>query len=197
MNDIFARYPGAHAPRIPVLSTCRKEKFVDAFTPSYFWDNCRNAVLFSDAISHSHASSSPIFLEISCHPVLSSYILARGVPDNRVLCPMRRISAKTPSSSSNEPGIFLDALGRLSLLGCNALDLSGLYGFSAFKSKLIEHPLTARVIPPPKSVSTRRLQSTPDSSGPLASSTLRINKTSHPDLAEHVINGIHMGLSVL
>ncbi|KAJ7909504.1 hypothetical protein B0H13DRAFT_2272842 [Mycena leptocephala] len=150
MNNIFSRYAGTHAPQIPVISTCRQEKFVDVFSASYFWDNCRNAVLFNDAISLSLESlnSSPIFLEISCHPVLSSSIMARGVPENRVLCPMHRISPKkTLSVRSNEPGVFLDTLGRLSLLGLNSMDLSGLYGFSAFKSKLINHPLTARVIP--------------------------------------------------
>ncbi|KAF7348045.1 Polyketide synthase [Mycena sanguinolenta] len=192
MESIFTRYPGPHTPQIPVLSTCRTERFVEAFTPQYFWDNCRNAVLFSDAITHSLESSpfSPIFLEISCHPVLSSSILARGVADNRVLCPMRRISAKkTPvAASSNEPVVFLETLGRLSLLGVNSLDLSGLYGFSAFKSKLIGHPLTARVISPPKSHSPFH-RFTSDNKGPLSSSNLRISRSSHPDMAQHIING--------
>ncbi|KAJ7087152.1 hypothetical protein C8R44DRAFT_991421, partial [Mycena epipterygia] len=190
MDDIFARYPGSHVPRIPVYSTCREEKFVDAFTASYFWDNCRNAVLFSKAISDSLTSSSPIFLEISCHAVLSSSVLAHGVPDSRVLCPMGRISAtKGPSVPSTEPDIFLDTLGRLSLLGVNSLDLSSLYGPSTFKSKPIEHPLAVRTIPPPKSFSVRHGQVTADNNGPLSSSSLRINKTSHPDLAQNVING--------
>ncbi|KAJ7484906.1 hypothetical protein B0H11DRAFT_1163748 [Mycena galericulata] len=127
MADIFTRYPGSHIPSIPVYSTCREEQLVEAFTPSYFWDNCRNAVLFSKAISHLLASS-PVFLEISCHAVLSSSVLAWGVPDNQVLCPMRRISPKkAPSVSSTEPEVFLDTLGSLSLLGLNSLDLSALY----------------------------------------------------------------------
>ncbi|KAJ6449449.1 hypothetical protein C8R45DRAFT_1084229 [Mycena sanguinolenta] len=193
MEGIFAHYPGSHIPQIPVLSTCRTERFVDAFTPEYFWDNCRNAVLFSDAISHSFESSPflPIFLEISCHPVLSSSILARGVSDNRVLCPMRRSSVrKTPvAAASNEPAVFLETLGRLSLLGVNSLDLSGLYGFSAFKSKLIFHPLTVRVISPPKSLSSPLHRFTANNTGPLSSPNLRISKSSHPDMAQHIING--------
>ncbi|KAJ6550493.1 beta-ketoacyl synthase [Mycena vulgaris] len=188
MDEIFSRYPGSHVPRIPVYSTCCEERFVEAFTSSYFWDNCRNPVLFSKAISHVLASS-PVFLEISCHAVLSSSILARGVPDGRVLCPMRRISPKKgPSLSPTEPEVFLDTLGRLSLLGLNSLDLSGLYGPSEFKPKFIEHPVAVRDIPPPKGLSHRR-QSTADSNGPLSSSNLHINKVSHPTLAEHVING--------
>ncbi|KAJ7120035.1 hypothetical protein C8R44DRAFT_981991 [Mycena epipterygia] len=186
MDDIFTRYPGSHAPRIPVYSTCRAERLVEAFTPSYFWDNCRNAVLFSKAVSDL-LPSSPVFLEISCHAVLSSSILARGVPDGRVLCPMRRISAKKVATS--EPEIFLDTLGRLSLLGLNSIDLSDLYGPSEYKPTFIEHPLVVRDIPPPKSLSPRRLHSSTDTNGPLSSSNLLINKLSHPNLAEHVING--------
>ncbi|KAF7336301.1 Polyketide synthase [Mycena venus] len=105
---------------------------------------------------------------------------------------MRRISTKKSSSiSSTEMVTFLDTLGRLSLLGVNSLDLSGLYGFSAVKPKLIDHPLTARVISPPKSksVSSRFIQSLSDHSGPLSSSNLKIHKLSHPDLMEHVIHG--------
>ncbi|KAJ7182483.1 hypothetical protein C8R43DRAFT_868767, partial [Mycena crocata] len=187
MDDIFARYPGSHKPRIPVFSTCRKDVLVDEFTAKYFWDNCRNAVLFSKAVFNS-IPSSPVFIEISCHPVLSSSIIACGVPDDRVVCPMRRISAKAMASLT-ESGIFLDTLGRLSLLGVNSLDLSGLYGFSAFKSKLIDHPLVARAISPPKSSSPRLLRSALSETGPLSSANLRMNKTTHPDLAEHIING--------
>ncbi|KAF8193609.1 hypothetical protein K438DRAFT_2017705 [Mycena galopus ATCC 62051] len=182
MENIFSRYPGPHVPQIPVFSTCQARP-VEAFTPRYFWDNCRNAVRFSDAISHCLASSTsrPIFLELSCHPVLSSYITAHEVPDTHVLCPMRRMPR---SNTSNESQPFLDTLGRLSLLGVNSLDLTGFHGFSAFKSKLIDHPLIARLIPSTKSHVPRLL-----ANGPLSCSSLRINKSSHPDLAQHVING--------
>ncbi|KAF7341189.1 Polyketide synthase [Mycena venus] len=189
MDDIFARH-ASHAPRIPVYSTCHKEKFVEAFTASYFWDNCRNPVLFSKAISDL-LPSSPVFVEISCHPVLSSSILSWGVPLSRVLCPMRRVATdKAHGISSTEPEVFLDTLGRLSLLGSNSLDLSGLYGPSTFKSKLIVHPLAIRNIPPPKSLSLQLRSSTADNSGPLSSSNLRITHNSHPDLAEHIIDGV-------
>ncbi|KAF8160216.1 hypothetical protein K438DRAFT_1776565 [Mycena galopus ATCC 62051] len=69
MNNIFARYPGSHAPRIHVFSTCRHKLLVEKFTPSYFWDNCRNAVLFSDAMS-AVVHSSPFFWK---YPVILSY----------------------------------------------------------------------------------------------------------------------------
>ncbi|KAJ7757228.1 thiolase-like protein [Mycena maculata] len=189
MNDIFARYPGSHVPKIPVYSTCRADQFVDAFTPSYFWDNCRKPVLFSKAVSDS-LSASPIFLEVACHPVLASFILAWGVVDSRVLCTMRRPSGKMrPSVSSNESTLFLTTLGRLSLLGSNSLDLSGLYGASACKSKLVEHPLAPRTIPSPKILSSEGNIRMMEGRGPLSSANLRMNKVTHPTLAEHVING--------
>ncbi|KAF8128037.1 hypothetical protein K438DRAFT_2141448, partial [Mycena galopus ATCC 62051] len=188
MEVIFSRYPGPHTPRIPVYSTCREETFVDVFTAEYFWDNCRNAVLFHKAVSNSLASSSPIFLELSCHPVLSSSLMAHEVPDSRVLCPMRRISKKDRQTST-ESEIFLGTLGHLSLLGLNSLDLSGLYGTSTFNSTLIEHPLVVRAIPPPKPPALRFRQSIMHNNGPLSSSSLRIHKGSHPELIEHVING--------
>jgi acyl transferase domain-containing protein len=97
MEDIWARYPGPHTPTIPVYSTCRKDEVVGEFSAEYFWDNCRNAVLFSKAVDHALAlPSAPVFLELSCHAVLASSILAREVPDTRVLCPMRRASSKNP-----------------------------------------------------------------------------------------------------
>jgi acyl transferase domain-containing protein len=193
MDNIFARYPGPHTPNIPVFSTCRDQKRVERFTAEYFWDNCRNAVQFSKAVSHA-LPSCPVFLEISCHPVLASSIVAHGVPDSRVLCPMRRISSKkSPALSSSEPENFLDTLGGLSLLGINSLDLSGLYGFSALNSNLIEHPLTPRVIPPPKLLSPQLARTMPGNKRPLSCVNLKINKTTHPDLAEHIINGAPAG----
>ncbi|KAF7377230.1 Polyketide synthase [Mycena sanguinolenta] len=189
MNDIFARYPGSHVPQIPVYSTCRADQFVDAFTPSYFWDNCRKPVLFSKAVSDS-LSASPIFLEVACHPVLTSFILAWGVVDSRALCPMRRPSGKTKlSGSPNESTLFLTTLGRLSLLGSNSLDLSGLYGASACKPKLVEHQLAPRTIPSPKVWSSQGNIRVMEGRGPLSSANLRMNKVTHPTLAEHVING--------
>ncbi|KAJ6478060.1 hypothetical protein C8R47DRAFT_640753 [Mycena vitilis] len=184
MNDIFSRYPGPHVPQIPVYSTCRPDQFVDAFTPNYFWDNCRNPVLFSKAVSDALVLS-PVFLEVGCHPVLAPFILVQGTVDNRVLCPMRRPSGKTKSSetaSSTEPTLFLTTLGRLSLLGSNSVDLSGLYGASAFKSKLVEHPLVLRTILFPKVLQSNILAGR----GPLSSA---ISKVAHPTQAEHVMNG--------
>ncbi|KAJ7364509.1 hypothetical protein DFH08DRAFT_1073196 [Mycena albidolilacea] len=187
MRSIFERYPGTHAPTIPVFSTCRDRMLVDSFTPEYFWDNCRNGVQFCGAISSILADSSPIFLEISCHSVLAASVMAQGVPETRILCPMRRPSTKKSTSGvSDEQLVFSSALGRLSLLGYNALDLSGLYGASTYKPESIKHPLAARVIsaPPPTLVNTVH-----SDFGPLSLPNLELSQTSHPDLAQHVVYG--------
>ncbi|KAJ7676078.1 hypothetical protein DFH06DRAFT_977335, partial [Mycena polygramma] len=191
MADIFSRYPGPHVPRIPVFSSCRRGELVADFTSEYFWENCRNEVLFSDAVTKlldSHPI--PIFVEICCHPVLASSLSAHGIPEERSLCPMRRSSANKPALAFGEMTLFLETLGRLSLLGINSIDLTPLYGRGASptESKLVEHPLARRQISPAKLRGPSRLQGALRA-GPLTSARLSMNKTTHPDLAEHVING--------
>ncbi|KAJ7606255.1 hypothetical protein FB45DRAFT_1068712 [Roridomyces roridus] len=180
MEDIFARYTGPRVPRIPVFSTCTGETLVNAFTPAYFWSNCRHAVLFSSAISsvlEFHTDAAPIFLEISCHPVLATLIASHGVTDKSVLCPMRRASA--------EDAEFSETLARITLLGYNSCDLSGLYGVSDFKPSFLDHPMVHRPIPPPKTYSdvTRSTER-----GGLLSGAV-VNDITHPVLAQHIING--------
>ncbi|KAJ7636257.1 hypothetical protein FB45DRAFT_1024384 [Roridomyces roridus] len=183
MEAIFARYPGPHAPFIPVYSTSSQDRLVEAFTPSYFWDNCRKPVLFSKAVSHANEGTPAVFLEISCHPVLASSILAQGVSDTWVLCPMRRMSTR-----ASESQVFLDTLGRLSLLGCNSIDLSGLYGPSDFKDPVIDQPLVVRDIPLPKTFFQGPIQST--AHVPLLSTSgLSISTLSHPTLPQLNLNG--------
>ncbi|KAJ7505787.1 hypothetical protein B0H11DRAFT_1707695, partial [Mycena galericulata] len=191
MADIFSRYPGPHTPRIPVFSSCRRSELVADFTSEYFWENCRNEVLFSDAVTKILDSHSiPIFVEICCHPVLASSLSAHGIPEERNLCPMRRSSATKPAPPSGEITLFLETLGRLSLFGVNSIDLTPLYGRGAspIESKLVEHPLVRRQISPPKLRGPPRLQGALRTA-PLASARLSMNKKTHPDLAEHVING--------
>ncbi|KAJ6457120.1 hypothetical protein C8R47DRAFT_995908, partial [Mycena vitilis] len=191
MAAIFSRYPGSHVPTVPVFSTCRKLARVDEFTPSYYWDNCRNPVFFSAAIANlldfhdSDRSTHPIFLELSCHAVLCSSILAQGVEDKLVLCPMRRPSSK---QYVHEHQLLVESLARLVVLGYNGCDISGVYAPSTFKPAFLDHPLKQRLVPPPRAYTSNKPEhSTMD--GPLAPATLKIDTTTHPQLAEHVING--------
>lgn len=196
MFAIFDRYAGDHRPRIPVFSTCTGEVLVDKFTAEYFWDNARKPVLFTDAVtrllaSETAASVSPIFVEISPHPVLSSSVTAHGVLDANVLCPMRRpTSAELKAGTYSEHAFLNDALGQLSLLGLNSLDLTGLYGstISKYEASSIRHPLVARTIPVNKTyLSSSSTRSNSKTSGPLTA-PMRLNGKTHPTLAQHVIN---------
>ncbi|KAJ7052957.1 hypothetical protein C8F01DRAFT_1331735 [Mycena amicta] len=186
MDDIWARYPGRHTPRIPVLSTCRDAALVNEFTPEYLWDNARNPVNFSAATTHSLANKpNAVYLEMSCHPVLSSSIVAHGIPETHSLCPMLRNTTKNHGSESR---LLLAFVGQLSLLGINTIDLSRIYGGPAkpLDYPSLEHPLKTRHIPPPKFLVSHDMGFL---SGPLSSGNLKVNQSSHPDLAQHRING--------
>ncbi|KAF8180698.1 hypothetical protein K438DRAFT_1976521 [Mycena galopus ATCC 62051] len=193
MTEIFARYPGPHIPQVPVFSTCTGQVLVDEFTPSYFWANCRNPVLFSPAISNllnfsPNINSEPMFLEISCHPVLSFTVSQHGVAAKSVLCPMRRRSStNTEHGFGYEQTLFTETLAQITLLGYNTCDLSGLYGASIYKPSFIDHPLASRAIPPPKTHFSDVLRSQ-QVNGPLYTNA-PMNELTHPLLAQHVING--------
>ncbi|KAJ7779717.1 hypothetical protein B0H16DRAFT_1299877, partial [Mycena metata] len=196
MTEVFDRYPGPHIPSLPVFSSSNGHVLVDEFTPSYFWDNCRKPVLFSSAISNvldfhrfDTESSSIVFVEISCHPVLSSLIKHHGVAEKLVLCPMLRSpSGSEALQTSTESTLFTETVAQIICLGYNSCDLSGLYGPSSFKPSFLDHPFVTRTIPPPK---TQLLHGRPATAvnGPLSPDHLVINERTHPTLAEHVING--------
>ncbi|CAK5282480.1 unnamed protein product [Mycena citricolor] len=196
MEAIFTRYPGPHVPAVPVYSTCTGETLVSQFTPEYFWMNCRNPVLFESSIGHilaSHVDNPPVFLEISNHPVLASSILAHGVSDSLVLCPMRRASAKAKSNPT-EHATFTNTLASLVLLGVNQIDFSGLYGKSSYKPSLIAHPLVHRPIPPPKTIPGTAHASRDTAHVSLNGRLLQglnivVNEKTHPLLAQHVVHG--------
>ncbi|KAF7358664.1 Polyketide synthase [Mycena sanguinolenta] len=190
MTDIFTRYPGHHIPKVPVFSTCTGQVRVDEFSPSYFWDNCRNPVLFSTAITnlldfHGDAPVSPIFLEVSCHPVLSSLIPSHNIPTKSVLCPMRRITRG--EAEFDEATQFMETLAQIALLGYNSCEFSGVYGPSDYIQPFMEHPWVYRTIPGPL-IHFSDVQHYFPANGPLSTS-LSLNERTHPLLAEHVIDG--------
>ncbi|KAJ7205481.1 hypothetical protein GGX14DRAFT_367915, partial [Mycena pura] len=195
MTDIFTRYPGPHIPNVPVFSTCTAQRLVNEFSPSYFWDNCRNPVLFSAAISglldfhrDGDASSNPIFLEVSCHPVLSSSIYPHNVSEKSVLCPMRRFTSGE-ESIRDEATLFTETLARITLHGYNSCDFSGLYGPSDYRQPFMDHPWVYRPIVSPL-VQFSEVKPTHKVNGPLSTSlSTKLNEHTHPLLAQHVING--------
>ncbi|CAK5267713.1 unnamed protein product [Mycena citricolor] len=192
MDSIFERYPGSHVPRIPVYSTCTGERIVREFTAEYFWNNCRNPVLFDSAIGNILRDvPAPVFVEMSCHPVLSSSILTHGIPDNTIVCPMRRASKSKPGP--NEHLVFTGTLASLALMGLNSIDLSALYGESDYKPAFAKHPLVNRPILPLKVLPFYDLGAR--GAGPGEGHLLDpanksiINEKTHPLLAQHVVSG--------
>ena len=90
VTAVFSRHGGPHRPIIRTYSTVAGQpRITTRFTPEYFWDNLRNPVHFHQGTT-SLLDDSPgaVFIEISPHPVLSSY-LASAVGHDHVLCPMQ------------------------------------------------------------------------------------------------------------
>ena len=185
VTAVFSRHGGSHRPIIRTYSTVAGQpRITTRFTPKYFWDNLRNPVHFHQGTtSVLDDFPSAVFVEISPHPALSSY-LASSVGHNRVLCPMRR--PKTPSDADAEALAFTRAVGDLIVLGVNQTDLTSLYGRPSRDSTYdIPYPFTERYFP-------MRIDGPRSQSGALrdgSSLHLQINAKTHPDLAQHVING--------
>ncbi|KAF8530083.1 putative polyketide synthase [Hysterangium stoloniferum] len=162
VGTMWASYPTDCRPEISVYSTLTGEVLQSSFTADYFWDGTRNPVLFAEAMSSlldKHPSAT--FLELSPHPVLSSYISALGAARNEI--------------SSVE--VF-----SLSTIGHNSVNFSALNNYPILdpEFRLPAYPFT------PKSSFYQRFQ---DRNGPLNFPGLRINSQTHPVLAQHVIKG--------
>jgi len=183
--EVFSRHSGLHRPTVRTYSTVAGQpRITKRFTPEYFWDNLRNPVHFHQgATSVLDDFPGAVFVEISPHPALSSY-LASLVGHDRVLCPMRR--PKTPSDTDAEALAFTRAIGDLVVLGVNQIDLTSLYGKSSRDPVYnIPYPFTERYFP-------MRIEGPRSrSGGPRDGSSLhlQINAKTHPDLAQHMING--------
>ena len=182
---VFSRHSGSHRPVIRTYSTVAGQpRITTRFTPKYFWDNLRNPVHFHEGTtSVLDDFPSAIFVEISPHPALSSYI-ASSVGHARVLCPMRRPRAR--SDADAEALAFLRTIGELILLGINQVDLTALYGRSSRDAVYdIPYPFTERYFP------TRidGPRSKPGAPQDGSSLYFQINAKTYPDLAQHVING--------
>lgn len=156
MQDIFSRYPGPHIPTVPVFSTCRPGEMVEEFTPDYFWDNARNPVYFSNAISRILArndSSTAMFVEISPYPVLSGTVAAHGIPATRIVCPMQRFP-RDSVDPHHETICLLNSVAELAMAGYDRLDFSGFYGIPKYRKPIFNHPLHRLQVPPCKTFVT-------------------------------------------
>ncbi|KAF7330994.1 putative polyketide synthase [Mycena venus] len=123
------------------------------------------------------------FVEIAPHPVLSGYI-STTLKQQFVYCPVRR------PKSGNSPSEHADLLafcGRLTANGHNCVDFTALNRYRSGPAiRLPPYPFLKKSFPlyPDTPAVAKQMASR---HGPLNHDYLRINKITHPMLAEHVI----------
>lgn len=186
VGEAFARYPDITAPTVTMYSTVTGTRWEEPFSVDYLWRNARQAVLFNQVTSELvERYPNMCYVEISPHPVLSSYISSAGVEGSKITCPARR-----PAKSGEflEGNAFLESLGRLVMNGID-VDFDALNGHPASNPqvKLPTYPFNKKDIPfNSDSPAFHRLLQT--GKGPLNHPRLRINTNTHPSLAGHIIN---------
>ena len=187
VQGVWMRYPGTYEPEIPVYSTFTGKLFDRAFTQDYFWDSTRGRVLFTEAVTallERHPAVT--FLEISPHPVLSSYLLALRATN--VIALLRR--PKRNECNPVEVPTFLDGLGRFTALGHISVNFSALNNNPPLDvdCPLPPYPFLPKAVPYHSELPSfyRQFQGR---NGPLNYPGLRINAQTHPVLAQHVIKG--------
>lgn len=184
VEAVFERHPIA-IPSIPTYLTGSGKLMKSTFSPDYFWDSARGPVLFTDAIqSILQDYTSASYVEISPHPVLSSYLDFLSSGSAVIVCPLRR---SKPGREETEIYHLLDALGKLVAAGHNCIDfniLNGTHGEEA-DHLLPQYPFVPRkvVLTVQSSAIAKVRQSR---NGPF-NPHLQINTISHPQLAQHVI----------
>ncbi|KAJ7656557.1 hypothetical protein B0H17DRAFT_1265163 [Mycena rosella] len=171
VRDLFARHAGSYVPKIPTYSTLTGELFRGPFTADYFWENTRYEVRFAQTIKTLHGPSS--FIEISPHPVLSSYL--SDMVQSPVLSPVHR--PKKGSIRSTEHYDILVCLGKLTSAGHNYCMMSnvGLPAYPFLKKRFPLYPDSEKRLNPHH--------------GPVNHPYLKVNTDTHPTLAEHIIRG--------
>lgn len=188
LEDLFKRYPGDHHPQVPVFSTCTGKLFEGTFDADYFWANTRSPVRFTgamDSIKAAHASST--FVEFSPHPVLASYVTSMASESSTVFHSVQR---PKKGAASTEYVDILHLLGKIMTAGHNNVDFTALNHrkCSQFTIPLPAYPFVKKTYPlyPDTPAMAKQLMSP---RGPLNHPFLRMNKETHPTLAEHVIRG--------
>lgn len=129
-----------------------------------------------------------IFIEIGPHAALSSYISGMGAKPDKVICPMRRTKNMT---EFNEISDFLLALGNLCSLGVNTIDFHALNGTHSLEISrpLPAYPLAPKPMPIYSDNSQLVIKQKRIRKGPLNHEFFAMNAQTHPDLAQHIING--------
>jgi acyl transferase domain-containing protein len=191
VHEVFSGYPGTHRPIVPVFSASTGKFFGGDFTEDYFWISARQPVEFVNALQAIKQELQDImFIEVSPHPVLSSYI-TETLSASYLTVPAARRPAK--DLKKVEHRVFLQMIGTLLTIGWNGVDFSSLnncHGSSIpprFAPQM-DYPFQRKSFPlytNPEIVKKQREVK----NGPLNSAYLRINSQTHPSLADHVIRG--------
>ncbi|KZV91528.1 hypothetical protein EXIGLDRAFT_769873, partial [Exidia glandulosa HHB12029] len=186
LRDVFSRHP-LRPCVLPVYSAATGLKLDGLLDADYFWNNTRGPVLFTDAIRGTLRAVGPSSLvEISPHPVLSSYLQSLAPDSTVVVCPARRPNHKL-GESTVEVASLLTAIGSLATVGCSKIDFKALAGP---RSRILpsppQYPFAPKDVPyrVPSYDVARYLQ---ERNGPLNYPNMRINALTHPSLADHVI----------
>ncbi|KAF8898071.1 hypothetical protein CPB84DRAFT_1748077 [Gymnopilus junonius] len=188
LDDLFRRYPGPHVPKVATYSTLTGELYEGSFDADYFWSNTRSPVRFTqtmEVIRAAHPSST--FVEFAPHPVLSSYVVSMASETSTVLHSVLRPKR---GGRSTEHLDILRLCGKVTVAGHNCVDFVALNGrtCSDFKLALPAYPFVKKRYPlyPDTAGVQKQMEAT---RGPLNHAYLRMNKDSHPTLAEHIIRG--------
>ncbi|KAJ6494580.1 polyketide synthase [Mycena sanguinolenta] len=189
METAFSRYPGSRVPVVPTYSTQTGSRWESPFTPGYMWNNGRVPVKFDETVLAAvKEMPEAIFIEMGPHPALSSYISGMGAKPDKVICPMRRTKNVT---EFNEVADLLVALGNLCSLGVNTIDFHAVNGTSSLEISrpLPAYPLASKPMPVYSENSRLVVKQKRNRKGPLNHDFFALNAQTHPDIAQHIING--------
>ncbi|KAK7442938.1 polyketide beta-ketoacyl-synthase [Stygiomarasmius scandens] len=184
LEDLFSRFPGDHKPQITTFSTLTGAAFTDTIDATYFWNNTRSQVKFTHSIEAMTSEFSDLtFVELSPHPVLSSYISSMVTDKSVVLATARR-----PKDRISEEMDILHLCGKLTSCGHNCVDFTFLNQVACYSVPISLPPYPfAKVKFPLYPTSSERDKQMESRFGPINHRYLKINKDTHPILSEHVI----------
>lgn len=188
LEDLFKRYPGVHIPKTPTFSTCTGMLFEESFDAQYYWSNTRSPVQFTQTIGViGVAYHNATFVELSPHPVLSPYVQSMVSETSTVFHSVQRPKRGSPSTEQID---VLHLLGKVTSAGYNGVDFTILNGRACreFTLPLPAYPFIKKKYPlyPDTPGAEKQMEVF---RGPLNHSYLRMNKDTHPLMAEHVIRG--------
>ncbi|KAJ7695179.1 hypothetical protein B0H17DRAFT_1198868 [Mycena rosella] len=188
VGDVFTRYPGKHCTKVPTYSTCTGQLLAE-FTAQYFWDNSRSPVQFTSAMGKLLARNPTAqFVEMSAHPVLSTYVAELGVP-SVTITPMRRSKAYIPHQ---EQTTLITAVGQALVAGYSGICFNSLNGRPqstvAPRPVLPAYPFAKKAVAIFPEYSRTMYRQMSPRNGRLNHPDLRVNVATHPELSDHLIN---------